>query len=78
MNLGELVTTLTDSLQKDETLEMLLSYLYTHNRFLSLWSKKVAESKVVEKLGRGLHHPLAPRLRKLAAAAIGVRGDWGK
>lgn len=24
-----------------------------------------------------IRHPLAPRLRKLPAAAIGVRGDWG-
>lgn len=31
-----------------------------------------------KKLGRGFRHPLAPRLRKLAAAAIGVRGDWGR
>lgn len=32
----------------------------------------------MEKLGRGFYHPLAPRLRKLPAAAIGVRGDWGR
>lgn len=39
---------------------------------------KVPKGKVMETLGRGFHRLLAPRLRKPPAAAIGVRGDWGR
>lgn len=46
--------------------------------FLRIESRSNKRGKVMEKLGRGFYHPLAPRLRKLPAAAIGVRGDWGR
>lgn len=76
MDLGEFVTTLIDSLRNERNLANVVARFYKDER-VAFYAKKVAKREVVKKLGRGSRHLLAPRLRELAAAAIGVREIGG-